>query len=218
MDLLDIVALNDMKGLKDFLSLKPLHTFDISILKKAVKYAKVMNFYEVLSVFRDAIVDYYSPEFLISCSRNLFDLIKSSNILKNEKQGQRVASLVVLDNNDIFSTVNETGICSERKILQMKFDHPIVALMVNRFSAKDNPAISRPCDVCVPIIKESDPLFVCYFTNIYKEDSTEIKSVEVQFELACTLNIDGLKKDKNTYGKNNKNNIKLTSIIKFNVF
>ena len=79
MDLLDIVALNDMKGLKDFLSLKPLHTFDISILKKAVKYAKVMNFYEVLSVFRDAIVDYYCPEFVISSSRNLFDLINSSN-------------------------------------------------------------------------------------------------------------------------------------------
>lgn len=71
--------------------------------------------------------------------------------------------------------------------------------MVNRFTANNNPAVSRPCDVCVPIIKQADPLFVCYFTKIYEEDGVTVKDVTVQFELACTLNVDGLRKDKNSY-------------------
>lgn len=78
--------------------------------------------YEVLTVLRERIVDYYSPEFLINCSTILFDMIKASNVLKKEKQAQRVASLVVLENNDIFSAVNQPGICSERKISHCRID------------------------------------------------------------------------------------------------
>lgn len=197
--LLNLVISNDLGNIKDFFNSKPISYFKLDVLKKIVKYCKDNNMYEVLAIFRERIVDYYSPEFLISCSNILFDMIKSSNILKKEKQAQRVASLVVLENNDIFSAVNQTAICAEQKILQMKFNHPVVVLMVNRFTANNKPAVSRPCEICVPIIKEANPLFVCYFTKIYEEDGVNVKSIEVQFELACTLNVDGLRKDKNSY-------------------